>query len=195
LEKSFKKVSLLSAIFLDRDGVIIQKAPDGEYVADWCEVKFLAGSLDAIAEFNRFGYKVMIVTNQRGVATGKIQLTKVKEIHTRLREVIAGHGGKISGIYFCPHDTLEGCTCRKPKPGMLLQAAAEHKLRLSKCWMVGDASTDIAAGKSAGCKTALITRSEGFQRWTEKPDIWAKSLALAARRILAEEPGMNRAGM
>lgn len=184
----------MSAIFLDRDGVIIRKAPDGEYVADWCEVEFLPGSLDAIAAIHQFGYKVIIVTNQRGVATGKIQLSKVKEIHAKIREVVANSGGNISAIYYCPHDTSDGCACRKPKPGMLLQAAAEHQVRLPECWMVGDTAADIAAGKSVGCKTALIAQSEGFQQWAEKPDIWAGSLALAAKRILAEERGMGRAG-
>jgi D-glycero-D-manno-heptose 1,7-bisphosphate phosphatase len=177
----------MNAIFLDRDGVIIRKAPDGEYVADWSEVEFLPGSLDAIAAFCQFGHKVIIVTNQRGVATGKIQLAKVKEIHTRMREVIASHGGDISGIYYCPHDTWENCSCRKPKPGMLLQAAAEHQVRLPECWMVGDTATDIAVGKSVGCWTALITQSEAFHQWAEKPDICVESLALAAKRILGDQ--------
>lgn len=182
----------MSAIFLDRDGVIIQKAPDGEYVADWSEVAFLPGSLDAIAAIHRFGHKVIIVTNQRGLATGKIQLSKMNEIHTRLSETVESSGGNITAIYFCPHETSEGCACRKPKPGMLLQAAAEYQLRLSECWMVGDSSTDIVAGQSVGCKTALIAQSEGFRQWKEKPDIWAESLALVVNRIFAEERWPHR---
>ena len=176
----------MSAIFLDRDGVIIRKASDGEYVADWSEVEFLPGSSEAIAAFCRFGYKVIVVTNQRGVATGKIDLSKLEEIHTRMKNVISSRGGNVSAIYFCPHDISEGCTCRKPKAGMLLAAAAEHQLRLTECWMVGDAATDIAAGKSVGCWTALITQSEAFRQWAEKPDICAESLALAAKRILGD---------
>jgi len=174
----------MSAIFLDRDGVIIRKAPDGEYVTDWREVEFLPGSLEAIAAFSCLGYKLIIVTNQRGVAIGKIQLCKLQDIHTRMQEVIAGYGGNVAGIYCCPHDSSEGCRCRKPKPGMLLQAAAEHQLLLPDCWMVGDSATDIAAGKSVGCKTVLITQSETFKQWAEKPDFWAESLALAAKHIL-----------
>lgn len=174
----------MNAIFLDRDGVIIRKALDGEYVADWSEVEFLRGSSEAIAAFCCFGYKVIVVTNQRGIATGKIELSKLNEIHSRMLDVIASCGGSISGIYCCPHDISEDCSCRKPKPGMLLQAAAEHQLHLADCWMVGDTETDIAAGKSAGCKTALITHSEEFQQWALKPDISAQSLELAADRIL-----------
>jgi len=183
--ESIDNVFHMSAIFLDRDGVIIRKALEGEYVADWSEVEFLPGSLEAIAAFCRFGYKVIIVTNQRGVATGKIELSKLKEIHFRMIDVVASRGGRISGIYFCPHDLPEGCSCRKPKPGMLLQAAAEHRLRLPECWMVGDSETDIAAGKSAGCKTALITPLEGSQQWALKPDFSVESLELAADRILS----------
>jgi D-glycero-D-manno-heptose 1,7-bisphosphate phosphatase len=162
--KLLKNIFRMSAIFLDRDGVVIRKAPDGEYVTDWCEVEFLQGSSEAIAAFCRFGYKVIIVTNQRGVATGKIELPKLKEIHAKMKDVINKCGGNVSGIYICPHDISEGCACRKPKAGMLLRAAADHQLRLSECWMVGDAETDVAAG------------------------------ALAAKRILGEERGMGRTG-
>ncbi len=179
-----KDNSWTKAIFLDRDGVVIRKASDGEYVTDWTEVEFLHGSSDAIAAFCDSGYKVIIVTNQRGVATGKIGLSKLNDIHSRMKAFIANRGGSVAGIYFCPHDISECCGCRKPKAGMLLQAAAEHQLCLSDCWMVGDAQTDIAAGKSAGCKTALITQSEEFHLWTLKPDISAENLALAADRIL-----------
>jgi len=182
----------MSAIFLDRDGVVIRKAPAGEYVTDWCEVEFLPGSLEAIAAFSRFGYKVIIVTNQRGVATGKIQLCKLQDIHTRMKEVIAGYGGDVAGIYCCPHDSSESCTCRKPKPGMLLQAAAEHQLLLPECWMVGDTATDIAAGKSVGCKTALITQLETVKQSAERPDFWAESLALAAKHILSLKTGKGK---
>lgn len=182
----------MRAIFLDRDGVIIRKAPDGEYVTDWCEVEFLPGSLEAIAAFHSLCYKVVIVTNQRGLAAGKIQLSKLLEIHARMNKVIASCGGGVSGIYFCPHDISEDCPCRKPKPGMLLRAAAEHQLTLPECWMIGDAATDIAAGKSVGCKTALISQSKEDHSWTEKPDISVASLDLAAKCILGLEVGRDR---
>jgi D-glycero-D-manno-heptose 1,7-bisphosphate phosphatase len=186
-----KNISRKCAIFLDRDGVVIRKASDGKYVTNWSEVQFLQGSSQAIADFCHFGYKVIIVTNQRGVATRKIELSKLKEIHSRIIDVITSCGGSISGIYFCPHDVSEGCSCRKPKTGMLLQAAAEHQLCLPECWMVGDAETDIAAGKSVGCKTALITQSEGFQHWALKPDISSESLALAAHHILGHHENIG----
>lgn len=179
----------MNAIFLDRDGVIIQKAPEGEYISDWSEVKFLAGALQAIADLCHAGYKVMVVTNQRGVATGKIQAGRLDEIHTRMERAVASYGGKISATYCCTHDLSDGCGCRKPKPGMLLQAAADYQLNLAHCWMIGDSASDIAAGKSVHCKTALVSGSAPHKDWIDKPDIVAQSLAGAAERILSLESG------
>jgi D-glycero-D-manno-heptose 1,7-bisphosphate phosphatase len=174
----------MPGIFLDRDGVIIRKAADGEYIANVGEMEFLPGSPEAIAELSRSGFKVIVITNQRGVATGKITLPDLEEIHARLMQVVASLEGCICDIFYCPHDVSENCLCRKPKAGMLLWAAEKHDLPLSECWMVGDAASDITAGKSAGCKTALITHSSQFSGWADQPDIWADSLASAARRIL-----------
>lgn len=174
----------MSGIFLDRDGVIIRKAPDGEYIINADEMEFLPGSPEAIAELSRSGFKVIVVTNQRGVATGKIKLADLEDIHDRVKQIVASLGGDVCDIYYCPHDVSEGCTCRKPKAGMLLRAAEKYQLPLSECWMVGDTPTDITAGKSAGCKTALITQAAEFSSWVEQPDIWAESLASVAKRIL-----------
>src|SRR5690349_10073241 len=148
----------MRGIFLDRDGVIIRKAVEGAYITDAEEMEFLPGSPEAIAELSRSGFKVIVVTNQRGIATGKIKLSDLEGIHARLKKYVASLGGNICDIFYCPHDISEGCSCRKPKAGMLLQAAKKHQLPLSECWMVGDMETDITAGKEAGCKTALITQ-------------------------------------
>ncbi len=174
----------MNAIFLDRDGVIIRKAPEGEYITDCREVEFLPGALQAIAELSRAGFKVIVVTNQRGVATGKIRASSLSEIHLLLKEIVAQNQGEIAAIYCCTHDLAENCSCRKPNPGMLFRAAREHGLDLSLCWMVGDSASDITAGKRARCKTALITRSEDCSVWLEKPDIQAESLERAAGKIL-----------
>lgn len=173
----------MSGIFLDRDGVIIRKTVEGEYISDWSEVEFLPGALEAIAEFCHYGFKVIVVTNQRGVATGKIKLTDLQELHFRLKETARTHGAEISEIYYCPHDISEECPCRKPKPGMLLRAAEAHRLRFSECWMIGDSASDIAAGKSVGCRTALITQKLEFRQWSSCPDLWAGSLASLSDRI------------
>jgi len=174
----------MTGIFLDRDGVIIRKAADGEYIANVAEMQFLPGSAEAIAKLSRSGFGIIVVTNQRGVATGKIKLPDLENIHSRIRQVVASLGGQVCDIFYCPHDISEGCMCRKPKTGMLLQGAKKHQLALCECWMVGDTGIDITAGKDAGCKTALITQSRDFLNWVDKPDIWAQSLASVAERIL-----------
>ena len=178
----------MRGIFLDRDGVIIRKAADGEYITNIEEMKFLPGSAEAIAKLSRSGFKIIVTTNQRGVATGKIKLVDLEDIHARLRQVVADFGGDVCDVFYCPHDISEGCTCRKPKAGMLLQAAKKHRLTLAECWMVGDMETDITAGRNAGCKTALVTRSKEFSNWTVQPDVWAESLVFAAERILCLRP-------
>lgn len=176
----------MNAILLDRDGVIIRKAPEGEYIADWLDVEFLPGALDAIQLFHHSGYKVVVVTNQRGVATGKIDIKKMHEIHANIEAAVVQNSGLISAIYYCPHDYSDQCGCRKPKPGMLLRAAVDHNLILSNCWMIGDSATDIAAGKKAGCKTALISSSIRLASCGEGlgSDVVGDSLALVAQHII-----------
>jgi D-glycero-D-manno-heptose 1,7-bisphosphate phosphatase len=174
----------MAGIFLDRDGVIIRKAPEREYITQSTEVEFLPDSLQAIACLHRFGFKVIIVTNQRGVATGKIPIANLEEIHRNIRLAIADSGGFVSGIYCCTHDIPESCLCRKPSPGMLLRAAKEFSLNLVDCWMVGDTAVDIEAGKRAGCKTALITQAAEFTNLSEKPDVLAQSLMELTQRLI-----------
>jgi D-glycero-D-manno-heptose 1,7-bisphosphate phosphatase len=175
----------VNGIFLDRDGVIIRKAPEGEYITQWAEVEFLPGSIEAIARLHKFGFKVIIVTNQRGVAMDKIPIASLEEIHSKMRAIIADRGGVVSAIYCCTHDISESCLCRKPKPGMLLRAAKEFTLNLTDCWMVGATTVDIEAGKTAGCKTALITQAGNFTNVTEEPDVRAESLEVFVQQILA----------
>jgi D-glycero-D-manno-heptose 1,7-bisphosphate phosphatase len=148
---------LSKAVFLDRDGVVNQKAPEGEYIRTWEEIQILPGAAKAIASLNRAGYKVFIVTNQRGVATLKIKINDLLEIHERIQREFAQAGAVISQIYYCPHDLPANCRCRKPQPGMLQRAAREHNLDLRASWMVGDSITDVKAGENAGCRTILLT--------------------------------------
>jgi D-glycero-D-manno-heptose 1,7-bisphosphate phosphatase len=173
----------MTAVFLDRDGVIIRKAEEGEYIADWSEVEFLPGALEAMALLRRRGFELFVATNQRGIATGKIQKSKLSEIHRKLRDVVERADAHISEIYCCPHDVFEECECRKPKPGMLFRAAREHQLELSECWMIGDSESDVAAGRNGGCRTGLVTRTLEFRNWGLQPDIWGNSLAQLARLI------------
>lgn len=189
--KSLKITSQMNAILLDRDGVIIRKAPEGEYVTRWHDVEFLPGALDAIQLFHRNGYKLIVVTNQRGVATGKVDIENMHEIHKNIGAAVVRNGGFISAVYYCPHDYSDQCDCRKPKPGMLLRAAADHDLVLPNCWMIGDSPTDVAAGKSVGCKTALIASSVQPRLSGEslEPDLIGDSLVLVATQIIESRVG------
>jgi D-glycero-D-manno-heptose 1,7-bisphosphate phosphatase len=177
----------VSGIFLDRDGVIIRKAPEGEYITRWSEVEFLPGSIEAIATLHGYGFTVLIVTNQRGVATGKISAANLEEIHSKIKDVVADAGGLVSEIYCCTHDVSESCFCRKPQPGMLLRAAKEFSLNLADCWMVGDSAVDILAGKRAGCKTAQVSQTIELKNLPEKPDVRVESL-----QAFAQYPELGR---
>jgi len=144
------------AVFLDRDGVINHKAPEGDYIKTWREIQFLPGAVKAVRALNCAGYKVFVATNQRGVATLKVKINDLLEIHERIQCEFAQDGAIISQIYYCPHDIASQCPCRKPQPGMLRRAAHEHNLDLRASWMVGDAVTDVKAGENAGCRNILL---------------------------------------
>jgi D-glycero-D-manno-heptose 1,7-bisphosphate phosphatase len=146
------------AIFLDRDGVINQKAPEGAYVTRWEDMKFLPGVPEAIAKLNQSGFKVIVVSNQRCVAKGLISTSQLEDLHLQMLEWLRGQGARIDGIYYCPHEkTQPPCHCRKPQPGMLLKAAEDHHIDLRGSWMVGDSESDVLAGRRAGCQTLRIT--------------------------------------
>jgi D-glycero-D-manno-heptose 1,7-bisphosphate phosphatase len=144
------------AVFIDRDGVINQKPREGEYITSWGDFHILPGVAEAIALLKKAGYAVIVVTNQRCVAKGLMAIAELEEIHARMRESLARSGATLDGIYYCPHDYQSQCKCRKPAPGMLLEAAQALGLDLGSSWMVGDSDIDIQAGKNAGCKTARV---------------------------------------
>ena len=143
-------------IFLDRDGVINKKTPKAEYVKSWDEFEFLPGSIDAMKLLSQHGYKIFIITNQAGIARGAMTEKDLKAIHSNLERELEKENVKTEGIYYCPHGWNDGCECRKPKPGMLLRAAREHDLDLSKALFIGDDERDLQAGNAAGCRTLLV---------------------------------------
>ncbi len=114
------------AAFLDRDGVINRKAPEGQYVTRWEEMEFLPGAGEAIRLLNDAGFFVVVVSNQRCVAKGLISTDELESIHARMRGEFQVAGARIDAIYYCPHDDQPPCGCRKPQPGMLLEAARTH---------------------------------------------------------------------
>lgn len=169
------------AVFLDRDGVINRKAPEGLYVIRWDEMHLLPGVVPAVAELNHAGFRVIVVTNQRCVAKGLITVADLDSMHQRMCETLAASGARIDAVYYCPHEEELSCGCRKPAPGMLLDAASRHKIDLRASWMIGDSEADVQAGRSAGCKTALLASIETSNAGA---DLVARSLLDAVRQIV-----------
>lgn len=145
------------SIFLDRDGVLIENRLD--YIRDWSQVKIIPEAIRALSLAPIKKYKVVIVTNQSVVGRGLILLKTAQEINQRLITVIRDHGGQIDGVYMCPHRPEDGCSCRKPLPGLLLQAAEDLSLDLQRSWMIGDAWSDVQAGEAAGIRGTILLKT------------------------------------
>ena len=174
------------AAFLDRDGVINRRPPEGQYVTRWEELQFLPGVPEAIILLTRAGYEVYVVTNQRGVAKGLLTQDELESIHQWMCQELAEAGAVITKVYYCPHEKHPPCTCRKPAPGMLLTAAQSYDLDLASSWMVGDSDIDVAAGRNAGCKTVRIVQKDAIGN--SDADLSAPSLIAAVHQILALQP-------
>ena len=147
-------------IFLDRDGVINQKR-EGDYVRTWRDFEFLPNAREALALLTKAGYRTIIVTNQRGIARGLMSETDLAEIHRQMTADVAAAGGRIAAIYHCPHD-IGVCSCRKPELGLFLQAQRDFPdLDFAAAALIGDSSSDMAAGARLGCRTILVGDDRG----------------------------------
>lgn len=149
--------SLRPALLLDRDGVIM--ANRKEYVRSVDHVEIFEQALKAMARAARSDYVIIIVTNQSAVGRGLITLETAQRINYNLVHRIEKSGGRVDGVYMCPHAPEDDCPCRKPRPGLILQAAREHHLDLHRSIMIGDALTDLQAGQAAGVGTNALLRS------------------------------------
>jgi D-glycero-D-manno-heptose 1,7-bisphosphate phosphatase len=148
---------MFPAIFLDRDGVIIENRP--QYVRSWTDVEFFPQAIDALQKLKNTAYKVVIVTNQAGVSRGVLPLDTAEEINRRLWAEIERLGGRIDGIFMCPHKPEDGCNCRKPQPGLIRQAAQVLQIDLKSSLLVGDMLTDLLAGQNAGVPRLALVRT------------------------------------
>ena len=175
----------IKAAFLDRDGVINRKAPEPGYVTRWEDVHFLPDVAQAISVLKGLGFLVVIVSNQRCVAKGLITEPELASLHRKMSAYLEDRGATIDAIYYCPHESHPPCKCRKPQPGMLLEAAREHDIDLSSSWMIGDSESDVEAGKSAGCRTVYL-RSAG-DTIVGDADLIASSLLDATSQIVRWE--------
>tara|TARA_B100000029_G_scaffold76093_1_gene67839 strand:+ start:827 stop:2026 length:1200 start_codon:yes stop_codon:yes gene_type:complete len=145
------------AIILDRDGVLNMKAPPAQYVQSWNEFQWIPGALDALHALTKSGYKIIVVTNQPGIARGHMTRSDLDYIHSQMINQANDHGANINHIYYCPHGWNDGCVCRKPQPGMLFEAQRDYHLNLSTTLFIGDDSRDEQAGIAAGCRFQFVT--------------------------------------
>ena len=176
-------------VFLDRDGVINRKASEGEYVGRWSDVALLPGVEAAIAALNRSGRRVIVVSNQRGVALGRYTAADVEDLHARLQRHLAAHGARIDAFYYCPHDKDE-CNCRKPKTGMFEQAFRDFPgASAAASVLIGDSISDIEAARTLGMPSLFIegdpsTQKEGADEAAALADGVAASLRAAVEQYL-----------
>ena len=182
----------MKIVFVDRDGVINENRPD--YVKSWSEFEFLPGSLDALKLLTRYGYGIIVVTNQSVIHRKLLTENKLRRIHEAMSRAVADYGGRIKAVYYCPHGPEDSCDCRKPEPGLLRQARREHGLDLAATAMIGDSFKDVLCARRAGCGRVILVRTghgkeaEALCREAEiAVDRVADDLMEAARWLI--EPG------
>ncbi|HEY9049195.1 MAG TPA: HAD family hydrolase [Ohtaekwangia sp.] len=178
------------AVFIDKDGTLIEDIP---YNVNPERIVLCEGARESLARLKEQGYLLIVISNQAGVAHGYFQLQDLQQVKERLFLLLK----ELDGFYFCPHHPAGvvqaysiACYCRKPEPGMILQAARDFKVELSRSWMIGDILTDVEAGNKAGCRTILVNNGNETE-WNiqeeRRPTYIVKNLREASQRILKEE--------
>ncbi len=176
----------MKVIFLDRDGVINKDLE--RYTTSWDEFEFLPGAKEALAKLVQAGFRIVIISNQAGVAKGLYTKKTLDEITDNMLREIEHAGGKIDSIYYCLHQTSDNCSCRKPKPGLLLKAQKELNIDLAQAFFIGDSRRDVLAGKAAGCKTIIVLSGKSkIEDLDVKPDYIARDLFSAVEKIILKK--------
>jgi len=163
------------AIFIDRDGVINRRRP-GDYVLEWSQFVFMPGIREALRRLSTLRLPMIVISNQAAVGKGLLEAAALKAMTVQLQEVLRGSGVVLNAYYYCTHRSDEGCDCRKPKPGLLRQAAAELNIDLPRSIFIGDADTDVQAARLAGCQPIMFDPECRYR--TERAD-WMKNIATA----------------
>jgi D-glycero-D-manno-heptose 1,7-bisphosphate phosphatase len=148
-------------VIVDRDGVVNEDSAD--YIKSVAEWRPIAGSLEAIAELTKAGYRVAVVTNQSGVARGLFDEATLEAIHARMRSAVRAAGGELAGIYYCPHLPSAGCDCRKPRPGLFRQLERALGVSVRGVPYVGDKLTDVDAAEAVGARPMLVRTGKGAE--------------------------------
>jgi D-glycero-D-manno-heptose 1,7-bisphosphate phosphatase len=173
-----------STVFLDRDGTINVKAPEGRYVTAPSELVLLPGAAQAVAKLNAASVRVILVTNQRWLSALP-DLSPYKRVHAHLQQLLAAENAHLDAAYFCPHDA-GSCICRKPQPGLLERAGSEHGFQMQDAVMIGDQETDVTAGRAAGAASILLRSAESA--FPTAADYVVADLAEAVRLVLQDGP-------
>ena len=182
-------VIIVRYVFLDRDGVLNRKLPEGAYVSDWAQFEWLPGVVEAIARMNRAGLTVIVVSNQRGVALGRLSVEQLELIHGQMQNHLAHHDARLDAIYYCPHDHGE-CHCRKPDIGLFEQATKDFpEIDAENSVVIGDSLSDIQAGRRLGMRTIFIQgepdrQKAGAEAAASLADAVAASLLQAVEKHL-----------
>jgi D-glycero-D-manno-heptose 1,7-bisphosphate phosphatase len=175
-------------LFLDRDGVLNDRIP-GDYVTAPEALVVLPGVPESIVALAAYFECIVVVTNQAGIGKGRMTEADLHRVHNRLQQAVEQAGGRIDRFYYCPHRSDAGCTCRKPEPGMALQAQADFpNLNFADCWMVGDSASDIQFGQRLGMQTALIEgkAEENTLLATLQPTLRCRSLTEFVEKYKAQ---------
>jgi heptosyltransferase II len=182
-------------VFFDRDGTL---NPDPGYIGRPEDFALHPGAGAALSRLNRAGARVILVTNQSGIARGKFTLADLEAIHDKLRDLLALHGARVDAIYHCPHHPDEGCTCRKPAIGMAERAIVEFALNRSRMYLVGDQAGDVEMAKRLGARSVLVTTGHGSRETLAalsarclQPDFVANSLDRAVDWIFRDADQAN----
>lgn len=170
----------MTTVFLDRDGVLNQNAKPHEYISRPEDYIMLEGAADGVRLLNEAGFRVLLATNQRGIARGIITVDNLNLIHGYMKQLLSEKGAHLDGIFYCPHNENE-CNCRKPNPGMLENAAKTFEIDKNDCWMVGDKESDVMCGKNFGIKTVRIGKE-----CATAADFICDDLLSAAKLIIKE---------
>ncbi|CAM2007827.1 D-glycero-alpha-D-manno-heptose-1,7-bisphosphate 7-phosphatase [Acanthopleuribacter pedis] len=173
----------IATLFLDRDGVLNRRIVD-DYVTCRDEFEILPGVPSSLRALQEAGFRLVVVTNQRGIAVGRMTRAAVDDVHVYLNQHLAEVGATIDAFYVCPHDRHVGCPCRKPAPGLLDQAHRDQPVDWAASYLIGDSDSDIAAGRARGVTTLKVAgEGDGTADWMV-PDI-----AAATAKILAHQNG------
>ena len=191
---------LKKVVFLDRDGTINQDSAD--YIKNWSEFIFLPRSIEAMRNLTVAGVTIIVITNQSAISRKLISPAKLEHIHSRLKAAVKSGGGNISDIFFCPHMPDDGCNCRKPLPGLIIQAQKKYQIELASSVMVGDSAKDIVCAHKSGCGRSILVKTGNHREAAAclaaenlAADYLAADLHEAAEWIIALQPKSDCVGL